>query len=94
MFYASDRAVTGMAPVYAQSDGKYSLDPPEASATPAFYAYASADGGAIRTQPVYRWRRDGREALDPRARDGWSRGDIAFYVPCPRLTADNSGCAD
>ena len=94
VFYASDRAVQGMAAVYEQSDGTYALDLPSADTTPAFYAYASADGGAVHTQPVYRWHRDGREALDTRARDGWSRGEIAFYTPCPRLTADNSACAE
>jgi hypothetical protein len=100
-FYASQGAAPGLAPVYRGKDGTYTLQPPDSlhgeSATgtpPAFYAFATADGGAVHTQPVYRWRRDGHEALGTRERGGWARGDVAFYVSCPRLKPGNAGCAE
>lgn len=80
-FYASDRPVPGLDPVYLAGDA-YTLDPPAVNAPPAFYAYAGPSTGAVPAAPVYRWRRDGREALDARERPGWQRGDVAFYVPC------------
>ncbi len=91
-FYASGRQVDGLAPVSVSGDGTYTIRPPTVPGAPAFYVYASADGGAIHTQPVYRWRRDSQEALSVRDRPGWDRGGIAFYVVCPRLTADNAAC--
>ncbi|MDP9238268.1 MAG: DUF4185 domain-containing protein [Chloroflexota bacterium] len=92
-FYASYRPAPGLVPVYQHADGSYALDAGDPEVTAAFYAYATPEGGAIHLQPVYRWHRDGDEALDARARSGWDRGEIAFYAPCPYLTSDNSACA-
>jgi hypothetical protein len=92
-FYASYVAAPGLARVYLAKDGTYSLQPPDSGTLPSFYAFATADGGAVHTQPVYRWRRDGHEALGTGERAGWTRGEIAFYVVCPRLKPGNADCA-
>ncbi len=87
-FYASAGPAPGLAAVY-ERDGDYTLD--AAGGGPAaFYAYAAAAGGAVRTAPVYRWRKDGAAALDARTRDGWQRGAAAFYAVCP--AAEHNGC--
>lgn len=86
-FYASDIPAPGLDPVYLDGD-TYTLDRPAVGgARPAFYAYAGPSTGAVPATPVYRWHRDGREAIDPRARPGWQRGDVAFYVPCAGIDA-------
>ncbi len=88
-FYASERPALGLAPVYLRDDGTYGLDAPNGAA-PAFYADASASGGAIPTTPVYRWRSDGREVLGTSGRDAWGRGDVAFYVACLEAASRSS----
>ena len=77
-FYASAGPAPGLVAVYDR-DGTYSLAAAGGGAA-AFYTYAAGTGGAVRTSPVYRWRKDGVEALDARPRDGWQRGDVAFYA--------------
>ncbi len=84
-FYASDVALPGLSPIYERSSADgfgYVLVPSQSDTRPLFYAYASPSGGTVHTRPVYRWRRNGREVLDPNDRPGWLRGDIAFFVPC------------
>ncbi len=90
-FYASDRAAAGLAPVYLARDGTYTLADP-GNGAPAFYTYAEAADGAVRTQPVHRWQRDGAEALATGERPGWQRGGVAFYVACYDSPSTNSGC--
>jgi len=79
-FYAGAGPAPGLSPVFLR-DGAYKFDG-RGYGPPAFYASASPATGAIRTTAVYRWRRDGQEALAAGARDGWQRGEVAFYVPC------------
>lgn len=86
-FYASNRPLPGLDPVYLRDDGTYAIGAPTPGVQPAFYAYAAPSPGAVRTMPVHRWRRDGHEALDARDRPDWERGDIAFYVPCVEIGA-------
>lgn len=88
-FYGSDRPLPGLAPVYQGAGGAYAL---EGSGTPAFYAYASPSAGPVHTRPVYRWTRDGIEALSARELDGWTRGTVAFHVPCTSALEENSAC--
>jgi hypothetical protein len=90
-FYASDRAAPGLAPVYRAADGTYTLVDPGGGA-PAFYTYAAPATGAVHTQPVYRWRLDGHEALDAGDRARWQRSDVAFYVACIDGPSTNSVC--
>jgi Domain of unknown function (DUF4185) len=88
-FYASDAPLPGLVPIYEfPSDGayRYALDAASPGATPAFFAYGTPLSGTVHTRPVYRWQRDGEEILDTGDRDGWLRGEIAFYVPCLDLT--------
>ncbi len=83
-FYASTVPWPGLAPIYEAVSGgeyRYTIFAPSPEAQPLFFAYDAPTAGAVHTQPVYRWRRDGREALDPADRDGWVRAGVAFYVP-------------
>jgi hypothetical protein len=91
-FYASDAPMTGLTPIFETSLGAQSHGPaaPALDATPVFYAYAAPSAGPIHTRPVYRWEKDGQEILDAAERDGWVRGDIAFYVPCIDLITSTS----
>ncbi len=97
-FYASDVSLAGLVPVYEEQgdDGyTYSLIPRSFSARIAFYAYAAdAINEPVHTRPVYRWQRNGRAVLDPEDREGWQRGEIAFYVPCLDVARDGAsgGC--
>jgi hypothetical protein len=90
-FYASAGPAPGLTPVYLAVDGTYALADP-GGAAPAFYAYAAPSDGPVHTQPVYRWHRDGREALASGDRAGWERGDVAFYVACVDPPSTNSRC--
>jgi len=87
-FYASAAPAPGLAAVY-ERDGAYTLAA-AGGATAAFYAYAAATDGVVRTVPVYRWQKGSAEALDTRTRDGWQRGEIAFYAVCQ--AAEERGC--
>ncbi len=94
-FYASERPAPGLAPVFAADDGTYALDS-SGGGEPAFYAYAAPPASApetslVRTQPVYRYRDGGHEALAAGGRSGWQRGDVAFYAACV-APSENSGC--
>jgi hypothetical protein len=94
-FYASDDEAPGLAPVYELRDGNgrvtYSLAA-SGGAQPTFYAHADRGDGPVPTRPVYRWQRDGIEALSSDELDGWRRGDVAFYVPCTLPLSEISGC--
>ncbi|MDP9237546.1 MAG: DUF4185 domain-containing protein [Chloroflexota bacterium] len=97
-FYASATALPGLTPIYETRSGdeyRYVLDTPFADALPAFYAYRSPPFAPLHTRPVYRWHRRGEEILDTAERDGWVRGEIAFYVPCIDVISDGTaaGCA-
>lgn len=80
-FYAGGRSADGLVPLSMRSDGTYALDA-GADAGPSFWVFPTSDAGPVRTEPVYRWTRDGREALAPGDRPGWTRAAVAFYVPC------------
>lgn len=88
-FYGSTIALDGLAPVYLDDAGTYTFDQSPGAAVPAFYSYRTAPPGPVSTVPVYRWRREGREALGAGKRDGWERGDVAFYAPCHEV----AGCS-
>lgn len=93
-FYASAGEAPGLVPVYEVSDGEryeYTRSAPEDGA-PAFYAYADAQDGPVQTMPVYRWQRDGAEALSAGQLDGWERGSVAFHVPCTTALSEKSAC--
>ncbi len=95
-FYASLTPATGLVPVYelaSDSGVSYELAAPGPGGAAAFYAYASASLGAVRTKPVYRYELDGAAALATGERDGWERGEIAFHVPCLRALQIPSDCA-
>jgi hypothetical protein len=91
-FYAADRGAPGLAALY-EVDGSYLLSR-DTDTAPPFYAYAAASDGPVRTKPVYRYEREGVSALSVDAREGWTRGEIAFHVPCMRALVENSDCAE
>jgi hypothetical protein len=95
-FFASDRALPGFSSIYEHGTPNgytYDTTPEQGTEAPAFYAETSACKGAVHTKPVYRWQRDGVEALDTSGRPGWLRGEVAFYVPAPEWhLADGPAC--
>lgn len=82
-FYALDRPAPGLVPVYEQPSASgyvYALRPADQDDQPAFYVHPASPPGLLSVKPVYRWYRDGREALDPHPRQGWTQGAVAFHA--------------